>query len=165
MVGTKTQVLPEDIQDYIHSLEARSQVLETRSQHLESQNRSLEKSRVNLERKVEILQEKLRLALYHRFGRSSEKMDSNQQELFEELDEIQATEPEEITIVSSHRRKKAGRKPLDPNIPREVVVHDIPEEEKICGCGAALSKIDEVVSEELEIIPEQVFVKRHVYPR
>ena len=139
--------------------------METRSQHLESQNRSLEKSRVNLERKVEILQEKLRLALYHRFGRSSEKMDSNQQELFEELDEIQATEPEEITIVSSHRRKKAGRKPLDPNIPREVVVHDIPEEEKICGCGAALSKIDEVVSEELEIIPEQVFVKRHVYPR
>jgi transposase len=113
----------------------------------------------------DILREKLHLALYQKFGRSTEKIDPSQRELFDELEERQPPEPEEVTTVSTHKRKKAGRKPLDPNIPREDVIHDIPEEEKICGCGATLSKIDEVVSEELEIIPDQIYVKRHVYPK
>ena len=139
MVATEIRHLPENAQKYIRSLEIENN----------------------------ILREKLRLALFQRFGRSSEKIDPNQMELFGEV-EIEADTPEteeSTTIVSSHTRKKAGRKPLDPNIPREEVIHDIPEEEKICGCGARLSKIDEVVSEELEIIPEQVFVKRHIYPK
>jgi transposase len=139
VVATEIRQLPENAQKYIRSLEDEN----------------------------DILREKLRLALYRKFGRSSEKLDPNQQELFAEAEE-EAEGPaaqESTTIVSSHTRKKAGRKPLDPNIPREDVIHDIPEEEKICGCGATLSQVDEVVSEELEIIPEQVFVKRHVYPK
>lgn len=139
MVETEIQALPQNAQKYIHSLKVEN----------------------------DILREKLRLALYHKFGRSSEKIDSSQQELFEELEENQTPEAtDETTVVASHQRQKnAGRKPLDENIPREDVVHDIPEEEKICGCGAALSKIEEVISEELEIIPEQIFVKRHIYPK
>ena len=139
MVATEIRQLPENAQKYIRSLEDEN----------------------------DILREKLRLALYRKFGRSSEKLDPNQQELFAEAEE-EAEGPaaqESTTIVSSHTRKKAGRKPLDPNIPREDVIHDIPEEEKICGCGATLSQVDEVVSEELEIIPEQIYVKRHVYPK
>ncbi|MCK5736299.1 MAG: IS66 family transposase [Spirochaetaceae bacterium] len=152
--------MPKNTQKYIRSLESKSN-------RLESRNRILEKSKIHLERKVDQLQEKLRLALYRKFGRSSEKIDPNQQELFGEA-EVEADVPEaeeSTTTVSSHTRKKVGRKPLDPNIPRQEVIHDIPEEEKLCGCGARLSKVDEVVSEELEIIPEQVFVKRHIYPK
>ncbi len=137
MVETEIRALPENAQQYIRSLKNEN----------------------------DILREKLHLALYQKFGRSTEKIDPGQRELFDELEESQSPEPEEVTTVSSHKRKKAGRKPLDPNIPREDVIHDIPDEEKICGCGATLSKIDEVVSEELEIIPEQIYVKRHVYPK
>jgi transposase len=140
VVETEIQALPQNAQKYIHSLKVEN----------------------------DILREKLRLALYQRFGRSSEKIDSSQQELFEEIEEDQAPETttDETTIVAAHQRQKnAGRKPLDENLPREEVLHDIPAEEKVCGCGAELSEVDEVVSEELEIIPEQIFVKRHIYPK
>jgi transposase len=43
--------------------------------------------------------------------------------------------PEEKVEVKSHTKKKPGRKPLAPEIPREEIIHDIPEEEKTCGCG------------------------------
>ena len=61
--------------------------------------------------------------------------------------------------------ERAGRKPIDPSIPREDVLHDISPEEKSCGCGAELTRVGEDVSEEIEIIPERVTVKRHIYPR
>ena len=146
MVAEKIRELPDDVQNYITSLR--------------DENTSLKTENVTL-------REELRLALFRKFGRKSEKLDPLQNELFGEAEsdtEAPTLESEDI-VVPTHKRKKAGRKPLDPNIPREEVIHDIPEEEKICGCGATLSKVDEVVSEELEIIPEQVFVKRHVYPK
>ena len=143
MVAEEVRELPEDVQQYIHSL--------------------VEKN-ANLEGQVDRLREKLRLALLQRFGRSSEKIDPNQMELFSEVEsESSSSEPDEV-VVPSHRRKKAGRKPLDPNIPREEILHDLSDQEKNCGCGATLSRIGEDVREELEIIPEQVYVKRHVYP-
>ena len=40
----------------------------------------------SLEDENDILREKLRLALYWKFGRSSEKLDPNQQELFGEAE-------------------------------------------------------------------------------
>jgi len=60
-------------------------------------------------------------------------------------------EPEHIepvmVAVWSHDRKKPGRKALSPELPRVEIVHDLPEEDKICGCGCALSRIGEEVSE------------------
>jgi transposase len=145
VVVEKIRELPEDVQKYIHSLE---------------------KSNEDLEHKIDHLKEELRLALLRKFGRSSEKLDPNQQELFEESEsEASATDESEEIIVPSHKRKKVGRKPLDDLIPREEILHDLSDEEKTCGCGAALSRIGEDVREELEIIPEQVYVKRHVYPK
>jgi transposase len=44
-------------------------------------------------------------------------------------------------------------------------VHDIPEEEKICGCGYKLSRIGEEVMEELDIVPRQCRVVRHIRPK
>jgi hypothetical protein len=100
------QALPEHVQQYIHSLE----------------------------NKVDSLTEELRLALHRKFGRSIEKIDPSQKDLFEEdtpsKDEYSE---EEQVIVPTHRRSKAGRKPLDSSIPREEIIHDIPEEEKNSG--------------------------------
>jgi hypothetical protein len=39
--------------------------------------------------------------------------------------------------VTGHRRQKRGRKPLDPHLPREIVRHELPESERICGHAGA----------------------------
>ncbi len=106
------------------------------------------------------------------FGRKSEKIKSPEDDLFSLLfneAEVGLKEPEKLhdghseTIhVESHSRKKRGRKPLPANLPREVVIHDISDSEKICNCGCRLSKIGEEISEQLVVIPARAVVRRHV---
>lgn len=64
----------------------------------------------------------------------------------------------------SHEEKKPkkGRKPLPSHFPREQVIHDLPEHQKVCACGCHLSKIGEEVSEQLEVIPSELKVIRHI---
>lgn len=59
-------------------------------------------------------------------------------------------------------RPKRGRKPLPPHLPREDVIHDLPDSDKICACGCQLSKIGQETSEQLEVIPAQLKVLRHI---
>lgn len=64
--------------------------------------------------------------------------------------------------VPAHKRTKRGRKPLDPALPREVVRHELPEYERVCPHdGSALTEIGVEVSEQLDIVPQQVRVLRH----
>ncbi|NUZ08671.1 IS66 family transposase [Piscinibacter koreensis] len=64
--------------------------------------------------------------------------------------------------VPAHKRARRGRKPLDAALPREVVRHELPEGERVCPHdGAALAEIGVEVSEQLDIIPQQVRVIRH----
>ena len=78
--------------------------------------------------------------------RSAESIseDEKQQQLFTvEAEPAEISEKdEERTEVTSYSRKK-GRKPIDPNIRREERIIDIAENEKICACGAKLSRIGE----------------------
>ena len=68
----------------------------------------------------------------------------------------------EKTDVPAHQRAKRGRKPLDPALPREVRRHELPEDERVCPHdGARLSEIGVEVSEQLDIVPQQVRVIRH----
>jgi transposase len=83
----------------------------------------------------------------------------------EELPESEKTDGDEAVEVAAHRRKKRGRKPLSKFLPREEIVHDIPAEEKQCACGSELVKIGEEVSERLQVIPEQIYVERHIRPK
>ena len=64
--------------------------------------------------------------------------------------------------VPAHQRTKRGRKPLDPALPRDVRRHELPEGERVCPHdGARLSEIGLEVSEQLDIVPQQVRVIRH----
>ena len=74
------------------------------------------------------LKSKLNLAIMARFGKSSEKVEPLQPELFEELtpENLEDESVEEL-IVPEHSRKKKGRKPIDPSLPREIIYHDIAE--------------------------------------
>ena len=72
---------------------------------------------------------------------------------------------EEITGPAHTRRKKGGRSPLPADLPRVEVVHDVPEEEKICACGCAKHRMGEDVTEKLEMIPAKAFVRRDIRPK
>lgn len=114
-----------------------------------------------------LLREKIRQLYDKLFGKKSEKYfgKSPQLPLFD-MPEIDP-EPElaEKVEVPAHTRKKSGRKPLPEELPRVDVVHDIPEEEKVCACGAHLERIGEEVSEKLDIIPADIRVIRHIRPK
>jgi transposase len=116
------------------------------------------------EAKIAFLEEQFRLAQQKQFGASSEGH-PGQGELFNEAEaELEQPEPEEKP--TEYTRKKPKRKPLPKDLPREVVVHDIPEEDKVCACcNGELHKIGEDTSEKLEFIPAQVKVIEHVRPK
>ena len=165
--------MPDTVISYINELkdsfEKRCQELETRNYRLENKNQELEKILKQSAIEYEILNEKYKVLLFHRFSRSSEKyLESKGQLLLfnEKGNAVEVRKEEGETIeVKSHKRKKCGRKPLDPNLPREEETIDIPESEKICACGANLTKIGEEKSEKLHIIPQQIFVKVTIRPK
>jgi len=124
------------------------------------------------EKEIQYLKEKNKLLLQKLFGRKSEKLtpdDILQGRLFDEsefcFDENKDSDddsPEKLTTVSSHTRRKTGRKSLPESLPRVDVVHDISEEEKQCACGCEMKCIGEEVSEKLDIVPAKMQVIRHI---
>jgi len=126
----------------------------------------LERQLEQLQNRNQFLEEQFRLAQQKRFGTSSEGH-PGQGELFNEAEaELEQPEPEPKDEPITPRRKQPKRKPLPKELPREVVVHDIPEEDKVCACcNGELHKIGEDKSEKLEFIPAQVKVIEHVRPK
>ena len=59
-------------------------------------------------------------------------------------------------------KKTGGRKPIPKSYPRVDVIHDLPDDQKKCACGCELKKIGEEVSEQFDLIPAQIYVKRHI---
>jgi transposase len=123
-----------------------------------------------VEKENDFLREQLRLLTAQLYGRKSERLpqaESPQMMLFDEASvEPESTEAVEGSIeIAPHRRTKSGRKPLPENLPRVEIVHDVTEEEKRCGCGAAKSRIGEEVAEQLEVVPARVQVLRHIRPK
>jgi transposase len=119
-----------------------------------------------LQSKVILLQEQLNLALAKRYAASSEKISPDQVCMFDEA-EVDAPAIEDadndVILVPAHTRKKRGRKPLPDNLPRVDVIHDLPESERHCDHdGRLLTEIDEVISEQLDIIPAKIQVIRHI---
>ncbi len=106
------------------------------------------------ERYVRLLEE-LRLVKQHRFSGSSEKFQSD---LFDEPsaelpEDVKIQIAEEVEVSSYSRKKYPVRKPLPNDLPREIIIHDIPEAEKICHCGTHLVRIGEEITEQLKYIP------------
>mgnify|MGYP001363501388 CR=1 FL=1 len=118
----------------------------------------------------DLLKEQLNKFKRQLFAASSEATGQHQKDMFfNEAESLgaQATpaaeESDDDKIdVPGHKRAKRGRKPLDPALPREVVRHELPEDERTCPHdGAALREIGVEVSEQMDIIPQQVRVIRH----
>jgi transposase len=118
-----------------------------------------------LEIELERLKHILVLMKRDKFGSTSEKFTELQPEqlLFNEIErEAKTAEPEQTELIEGYARKKKGRgakKPFPADLPREEIIIDLPESEKICPKdGTALKEIGEEITEKLKIIPAQLSV-------
>ena len=133
---------------------------------LATENDRLKALTVKQYAKIAYLEEQLALALFKRYGRSSESFKGQPDlpfasELASETPHADQIETETIT----YERSKPGRKPLSPDLPREHLYHDLPESERTCACGHELTKIGEDVSERLNVIPPKLWVEAHHYAK
>ena len=117
--------------------------------------------------RIDYLEQMVRLLQKEIFGRKSEKYvlpDHKQRQLFDpiEVPESDRRVSEDNIVIGEHIRKKPGRKPLPEDLPRVDVIHDIPEDEKQCECGATLSCIGQDISEKLDYVPAKIRVMRHI---
>ncbi|MGB5856745.1 MAG: IS66 family transposase [Oceanisphaera sp.] len=111
--------------------------------------------------------EQWQLALRKRFAASSEGH-PGQGELFNEAEDCLTPTAEEVAAdeTITYTRKKSRRPSLAAELPREDVVHDIADADKVCDdCGHDLHQMGEEVSEKLEFIPATVKVIRHIRPK
>jgi len=120
---------------------------------------------IGYQEKIHYLEERIRLLQNELFGRKSEKRypdDHRQLPIFEQpaADTEKSDTPKTI-VVAEHQRIR-GRKPLPDDLPRIEVIHDIPEDQKICACGARLSRIGQDKCEKLDYVPAKVRVLRHI---
>jgi len=120
----------------------------------------------------DLLQQRLAAFVRKLFAAKSEVRGAHQQDLFLNEAELlgqgstpapeSPTSEDDTVAVGAHRRTPRGRKPLDPALPRELLRHELPASERICPHdGATLTEIGVEVSEQLDIVPQQVRVIRH----
>lgn len=132
---------------------------------LEALNRQQESAQsyqthiVDLKEQIKLLRDRL-------FGRKSEQTaepNTPQLALFNEPE----SEPmpsigdaDEDVVERTPRRGK--RKPLSADLPRIEVIHELPEHELTCVCGCRKHAIGEETSEQLDIVPMQIRVIKHI---
>lgn len=143
-------------------------------------NESIEQHRQLRSNSQEIEHLKLVIEKYRRmiFGRKSEKLARELEQLELRLEELETTQaadqaaeaaaeaqqPSSPQSESKPRTSRPRRKPLPEDLPREVIMH-MPEHDACPCCGGELRQFGEDVSEQLERIPAAYKVIRHVRPK
>jgi len=124
---------------------------------------------------IQHLYEQVLLLRHRQFGASSEQS-SGQPSLFDEAETLaqDSTADQDIAplpseqlsstaaVASVQNKARGKRLPLSAELERVDVVHDLPESERVCPCGTPMVEIGRDVSEQLDIVPMQVRVLRHI---
>jgi transposase len=159
--------LPDDIQ------ELKKQVIALHNQVQEKEH-LLNKKEIQLttkDQKINHLQDLVNLVQRKKYAPQSEQVNWDQMGLFNEMEDLacgpveeENSEVEDEKETITYERSKKKRRPrLPENLPRKEEIIDLEERDKICvHDGTQLEKIGEEVSEKLEIIPAQVFVKKTI---
>ena len=69
------------------------------------------------------------------------------------------------SLASPAPARATLQKLLAAGLPRVDVLHDVPEADRTCACGTPMVEIGEDISEQLDIVPMQVRVLRHIRKR
>jgi transposase len=103
------------------------------------------------------------------FGRKSEKLAQQIEQLELRLEDLQAKPAGSKSAATApplliSAGAKPARRPLPEHLPRQTQRHE-PKESACPDCGGKLRKLGEDVSEMLEYVPASFFVIRHVRPK
>jgi transposase len=133
-----------------------------------------ERDQQAVEARILALYEKMRLARQRLFGRRSESH-PGQGWLFNEAEAlceasagVEAAEQGDLAPADSApagKQPRGKRRPLPAELPRVEIFHEVPESQRTCGCGTPMVEIGQEVSEQLDIVPMQVRVLRHIRKR
>jgi len=162
---TASETLPQDIE------KLKNLLLSERSLSAQKDLESARKDReiTSLKQQYQTILEQFRLAQQKQFGRSSEVSIDQLLLLFNEVEQIAEEASgnalaEEETV--SYTRRKPKRQSLPKDLPRETIIHDIADDDKVCDdCGHALHQMGEEKSEQLAFIPAQIKVIEHIRPK
>ena len=142
--------------------------LEQRIESLETLVKQLSEQIAKQEILIKYYEEQLLLGKRHRFGTSSQQVDSNQlclENVFNEAeDQSDQTMPEPVLEEITYKRKKrVGKKEEDlSGLPMEREDYELSEEDRICPeCGDLMRDIGITIRDELELIPAKVIHKQH----
>ncbi|AQL37947.1 IS66 family transposase [Pseudomonas syringae] len=112
------------------------------------------------------LKEQIKLLRDRIFGRKSEQTvepNTPQLALFNEPEsEPMPTVGDADEEVVAPVKRRGKRKPLSADLPRIEVIHELPEHELTCACGCRKHVISEETSEQLDIVPMQIRVIKHI---
>ena len=142
-----------------------------RDQRIEQQQRELQFKDAKLQK---VTFELARLKNW-KFGAKTEAMSAEQRRLFEEtLAEDEASLRAQLEQLQGNNgaedkgdakaKRKPRRQPLPQDLPR--VDHRHEPQDTNCpmhACGRPMVRVGEDISEELDIVPAQYFVHRHIY--
>ena len=142
-------------------------------EYLQQQNAGLAKQITELVKQITELKSKLawfeeqvRLSQQKRFGSSSERTDQNQLELFNEVEseaDPSVEEPSIETVQHTRKKKRGQREAMMEGLPVETVEYRLSEEEQACSCcGNTMHTMSTETRQEMQIIPAQVKVVKHV---
>ena len=148
---TPTEQLPDDIE----ALKAL----------LLSERKTSQETIETLKAKCQYLEEQFLKARHQQFCASSEAHPA-QGDLFNEAEVIIEAVEVSDTETIEYTRSKPKRQPLPKDLPREVIVHDVAEDDKQCNCcGETMHCFGMDKSEQLEFIPASIKVIEHVRPK
>ena len=160
---TAPETLPDNTETLKNLLLSERELSQQKDQHLEAKDAEI----TQLKQQYQQVLEQFRLAQHKQFGKSSE-VSQDQLGLFNEAEQLDEKVSRDVVVQEtiSYTRNKPKRTPLPKDLPREVIVHDIDEADKVCdSCGHDLHKMGEDKSEQLKFIPAQIKVIEHVRPK
>ena len=128
------------------------------------ENTSLRNQLTSKNQRITQLESLLKQLRQQHFGSTSEKFSADQVSLFDEAEsETDDDASTETVTVPSHTRRKQKRVSIPADLPREEIIHDLSEADKFCPHdGTPLKAIGEETHEQLDIIPAQIKVLRHI---
>ena len=142
--------------------------LEKENQILQEQLAEKNNQLAHEQSKNAYLKEQIKLLTLKKYGPSSDKVSTDQLGLFNEAEEVDESQESDAhqepdsTTVKSHARKARPRVAIPDDLPREDIIHDLPEAEKVCPKdGTKLVEVGSDDHEQLDIIPAQIKVIRH----
>ena len=161
---TSADTLPDDIDALKALLRERDARIERLQDVVDSQEAVIATGKAEIEH-LKLLIAKLRRM---QFGRKSERLDRQIEQLELRLEELEADEgatPVEIPKATLTVPEQAPRRPLPEHLPRDVQTY-LPESgEKCPECGSKMKLLGEDVAEQLEYVPASFRVIRHVRPK